>query len=301
MRVLVTGSTGLLGQALVHRLRIDGHAVWTLDRQSRGEQSLAWPLDAGQLAARLPSGLDTIVHLAGAPIATWPWTAAVRAELWASRVERTAGLARALVQLAEREGRAPHLISASAVGIYRCGWPAMDEDGPRESGTFMGRLCQAWEAATQPAREAGASVGFLRTGLVLDPNGGLLAKLLPVWKLGLGGCLGPRDTPWSWIHREDWLDALRFLLEKRLDGPYNLCAPHPLRQEEALRCLGRVLGRRGSLHVPGWLLHLGGQMPREVLLQAPAALPRRLLEAGFHFHHPELEEALKTLLGHPAP
>lgn len=296
LRVLVTGSTGLLGRALCQDLDGRGHEVWTLDRRASGPRSLVWTQDAGSLARLLPAELGAVVHLAGAPIATWPWTSATKQVLWDSRVGSTGRLAQALASLARNDGGRPLLISGSAVGIYPSGWPAVDEDGPVNAESFMGQLCLAWEGATEAARDAGLRVAILRTGLVLDPAGGLLAKLLPVWKAGLGGCLGSRDTPWSWIHREDWLGAVRFILKESLDGPFNLCAPQPLPQAEALRCLGRVLRRPGVCHVPAFLLKLGGEMAREVLLQAPAARPRRLLEAGFTFRHGELEQALIHLL-----
>lgn len=299
MRVLITASTGLLGRALHQDLTLRGHELWTLDRRAASVRGLAWPQTAAELAGLLPGGLDAVVNLAGSPIAQWPWTERVKQELWNSRVGRTALLAEALALRAHREGERPALLSASAIGITRCGWPALPEEGA-VADSFMGRLCRTWENAAEPAREAGLRLCLLRTGLVLDPAGGLLAKLLPVWRLGLGGRLGAADIPWSWIHREDWLGAVNFLLTERLDGPFNLCAPQPLTQAEALATLGRVLKRPAFLHLPGPLLALaGGEMAREVLLQAPAALPRRLLQHGFTHRHPELEAALRQLLLKP--
>jgi hypothetical protein len=297
MRILIAGSTGLLGRALVERLTRRGHELWTLDRQPVAPRGLAWPDSVAALADLLPPGLEGVVNLAGAPILRWPWTRNALAAIRASRVERTRQLAEALARRAAT-GAKPRLLSGSAVGIYRPGWPAVDEAGPAAAHSVVGRLCLEWEAAAQPAREAGLAVAWLRTGLVLDPAGGLLGRLLPVWRLGLGGRVGPPDLPWSWIHREDWLRAVDFILDGALDSPFNLCAPRPLPQSEALAELGRVLGRPGRLPVPSWLIRLaGGAMGRELLLQAPAAQPARLLEKGFTFQHGELGPALADLLG----
>lgn len=295
MRILVTASTGLLGRALTQHLAALGHELWTLDRRAAPTRGLAWPTQARDLAQVLPERLDAVVHLAGSPIAQWPWTARVKAELRASRVRTTQLLAEALALRAAATGEVPVLLSGSAVGCYRCGWPALDETGELAE-SFMGELVQAWEEAALPASEAGLRVLWLRTGLVLDPAGGLLARLLPLFRLGLGGRLGSAELPWSWIHRDDWLGAVHFLLQGTLSGPVNLCAPQPLPQSELVATLGRVLHRPARCHVPAWLLALGGSMAREVLMQAPAVRPRRLLEAGFQFRHPELEAALIQLL-----
>lgn len=302
MRILLSGSTGLLGRALASRLEERGDEVWRLDRQPRGWRSLGWCSSSEELAARLPAGLDAVVQLAGSPLAVWPWNAATRRRILDSRVHSTQLLAEALARTASLEagGPPPHFLSASAIGLYRPGWPAVDESEPADPRRFLGQVCRDWEAATQAAGQAGLPVAWLRTGLVLDPAGGLLGRLLPLWRRGLGARLGPPELPWSWIHVEDWCAAVLWLLEHRLDGPFNLCAPNPVPQQSALDLLSRLTGRRALPAPPTWLLALlGGAMAREILLSASAATPGRLLLSGFTFRHESLEQALAHLLSRP--
>ena len=298
MRVLITGSSGLLGRRLRHRLEQRGDEVWTLDRRAQGGHSLAWLGNSAELEAQLPAGLDAVVHLAGSPIAVWPWTAAARARILESRTIPTCQLAEALAWRAARTGERPRLLSGSAVGLYRPGWPAVDETDPGAAASFLGQVCREWEAAALPAREAGLPLLWLRTGLVLDPAGGLLGRLLPLFRRGLGARLGAADLPWSWIHAEDWVEAVVWLLTAELTGPVNLCAPQPARQQEALGWLAERTGHRLLPGPPDWLVGLaGGRMARELLLESPAVHPARLLEGGFRFKHPQLHAALQDLVG----
>lgn len=296
MRILISGSTGLLGSRLARSLEARGNEVWRLDRRPSGERSLAWPDEADSLDAVLPGGLDAVVNLSGSPIAAWPWTPSTRRLIHDSRIRTTTRLALALAARAAR-GERVQLLAGSAVGGLAPGWPVRGEDAPLDGSGFLAEVVRDWEAAATPAREAGQTVAFLRTGLVLDLAGGLLGRLWPVWKRGLGLRIGSPELPWSWIHAEDWTRAVLHVLDQRLEGPFHLCVPDPLPQREAWSALDRVAGLRSWPGPPDALVGLlGGAMARELLLAAPAARPARLLEAGFTFRHPDLEPALRHLL-----
>ncbi|RMG17861.1 MAG: TIGR01777 family protein [Deltaproteobacteria bacterium] len=293
MRVLVSGASGFIGSALVTALEKDGAEVWRLVRRlpPGGVRALLWdPLGAGPDLSSLPP-VDAVVHLAGAPIAAGRWTRAHKAAIWESRVRGTRHLAAALAALPEPPGV---LISASAVGYYGDrGDEVLTEASPPGEG-FLAELCQAWEAAGQPAREAGIRVVHPRIGLVLGRGGGALARMLPVFRLGLGGPLGSGRQWMSWIHLDDVVAAIRFALaQEALEGPVNLTAPHPVRNRDFTRLLARQLRRPACLPVPAAALRLGyGEMAEALLLAGQRVHPARLAEAGFNWHHPRLEAAL---------
>jgi len=296
VRILISGSTGLLGSRLATTLEARGDEVWRLDRRPSGGRGLAWPGEADDLEAILPADLDAVVNLSGSPIAAWPWTPATRRLIHDSRIRTTTRLARALAARAAR-GERIHFLAGSAVGGLAPGWPARDEGAPLDGSGFLAAVVRDWESAARPAQDAGLAVAFLRTGLVLDAAGGLLGRLWPVWRRGLGLRLGSPELPWSWIHAEDWLRAALHILDRRLEGPFHLCVPDPLPQREAWAALDRVAGRRSWPGPPDALVGLlGGAMARELLLAAPAARPARLQEAGFTFRHVELGPALRQLL-----
>lgn len=296
MRILVSGSTGLLGSRLARALEERGDEVWRLDRRPSGVRSLAWPGEMENLDAVLPEGLEAVVHLAGSPIAAWPWSESTRRLIHDSRILTTHRLAAALATRAAR-GERVHLLAGSAVGGLRPGWPVRDESSPLDGTGYLAAVVRDWEAAAAPARGAGLPVAFLRTGLALDTAGGLLGRLWPVWRRGLGLRLGSPELPWSWIHAEDWLRAVQHILDRGLDGPFHLCVPDPVPQRAAWEALDRVAGRRSWPGPPDALVALlGGAMARELLLSAPAARPGRLLETGFAFRHPDLEPALRQLV-----
>lgn len=296
MRILVSGSTGLLGSRLARALEERGDEVWRLDRRPSGPRGLAWPGETDDLDALLPGGLEAVVHLSGSPIAAWPWSGPTRRLIRESRVQSTRRLAKTLARRAAR-GERVHLLAGSAVGGLRPGGPVRDEAAPLDGTGFLAAVVRDWEAAATPAREAGLPVAFLRTGLALDAAGGLLGRLWPVWRRGLGLRLGSPELPWSWIHVEDWTRAVLHILDRGLDGPFHLCVPDPVPQRAAWEALDRVAGRRSWPGPPDALVALlGGSMARELLLSAPAARPGRLLESGFAFRHPVLEPALRHLL-----
>lgn len=293
MNIAVTGSHGLLAGALSAELKTAAtNTVLAIVRRApRAAREILW--NPGLPAAPL-NGLDAVVHLAGASIAR-RWTPAARREIVESRVDRTRALCVALAAL-PRPPRA--LLSASAIGIYgNRGDEPLDESAPVGLG-FLAELARDWEAACRPAEEAGIRVVHLRFGVVLSPRGGALARMLPLFRLGLGGPLGNGRQYFSWIHVADAARAMRHLLERPdLAGPFNLTAPTPVPNRVFARTLGRALRRPALWPAPAFALRLAfGTMADEALLGGARVLPRRLLESGFAFRHDPLPAALADLL-----
>ena len=298
MRILVTGSTGLVGSALVPFLSASGHAVIRLVRSEvpPGDAAARWDPEAGTLDPAALEGLDAVVHLAGEDIAGGSWTAAKKARIRGSRVEGTALLARTLASL-DRPPAA--LACASAIGYYGDrGDDALTEESPPGAG-FLASVCRDWEAAATPAVEAGIRVVHLRFGVVLSAAGGALAKMLGPFRMGMGGPIGSGRQYVSWIAMDDVLEAIDHLLShSTLHGPVNVASPKPVTQLEFARTLGRVLGRPTVLAVPAFGMRLMfGEMATEVLLASQRLEPARLLSSGYEFRYPDLEPALRHLVG----
>ena len=299
----VTGASGFLGRSLAAFLAARGDRVTRFVRGRRaGTGEIAWDPLAGQLDECALEPLDGIVHLSGAGIADERWTLERRRLLVDSRVRSTATLARALAACAKRGARPRVLVSASAVGWYgdRGDEPLDERSGPGRG--FLAELAQAWEAAAAPARDAGVRVAHPRTGLVLSPDGGVLAKLLLPFRLGAGGPLGDGRAWWSWIALSDWLDAVGFALEApALAGAFNAVAPEPVRQGDFARTLGRALHRPAFMPAPALALRaiMGRGRADEMLLASQRALPHALTAAGFRFREPELARLLARLLAPP--
>lgn len=298
MRILVTGSTGLVGSALVLFLSASGHAVIRLVRSEvpPGGAAARWDPEAGMLDPAALEGLDAVVHLAGEDIAGGSWTAAKKARIRGSRVEGTALLARTLASL-DRPPAA--LACASAIGYYGDrGDETLTEESSPGSG-FLASVCRDWEAAATPAVEAGIRVLHLRFGVVLSAAGGALAKMLGPFRMGMGGPIGSGRQYVSWIAMDDVLEAINHLLSNpTLHGPVNVASPKPVTQLEFARTLGRVLGRPTVLAVPAFGMRLMfGEMATEVLLASQRLEPARLLSSGYEFRYPDLEPALRHLVG----
>jgi len=305
MRIAVTGSSGLVGRALVAVLRGRGDEVFCVSRS--GGSELRWSPDGDvQLEPADGGGLDAVVHLAGAPIAGKRWTAAYKRELEDSRVAGTRALVRGLGRL----GRAPRvLVSASAVAVYGsdCGDAVQSEDcvpeaalAARTGCDFLTGLATGWEREAFGARAAGVErVVTMRIGIVLAPDGGALERLVPVFRLGLGGRLGKGSQWMSWIALGDLVRALVFALdEAALDGPVNAVAPEPVTNAEFTRGLAAELGRLAFAHVPGFALRaLVGEFAGAALLVSHRVAPTRLLAAGFEFGSAELRAGLAAELG----
>lgn len=297
MRILVSGSTGLIGSGLVSELSAAGHEVVRLVRgdPAEREREIRWDPAAGQIDRESLNGLDAAVHLAGENIAAGRWTAAQKARIRDSRVNGTRLLCEAL---AECEDRPRVLVCASAIGYYGDrGDEVLDETSPSGEG-FLAEVCRQWEAAADPAREKGIRVVHLRTGVVLSGEGGALQKMLTPFKLGVGGVVGSGTQYWSWVARDDVAGAIHHAItHEELSGPVNATAPHPVTNREFTKTLGRVLHRPTIFPMPAFAAKLMlGEMADELLLASTRVLPRRLQDSGFEFRHPELEEALRHAL-----
>ncbi len=295
MRVLVSGSSGFIGSRLVARLRAAGHDVVRLVRTApaAGEPAILWQPASGRLDPAALSGVDAAVNLAGENLMAGRWSAERKTAIRDSRVLTTRLLASAL---ADAEPRPRVLINASAVGIYGdCGAEPLDETSPAADRGFLAGVCRDWEAATEPAARAGVRVVLARFGVVLDPSGGALAKMLPLFRGGMGGPVGGGRQYVSWIALDDLAAALEFFLARGdLAGPFNLVAPNPLTQAEFAVDLGRALRRPAVVHTPAFAVKLAlGEVAGETVLAGARVFPRRLLEAGFEFRAPDLETAFE--------
>lgn len=294
MEVVLAGASGLIGSALADSLRADGHRVKTLLRRpASGPDVDSWDPAAGRLDPGFLAGTDAIVCLSGVGVGDHRWTDEYKREIRASRVDSVGTIARHLAEY----GGPRVLVAASAVGYYgNTGDVEVDEDSPAGD-TFLAGVCREWEAAADPAREAGVRVVHLRSGLVLAKDGGLLKRLGLLVKAGVGGKLGDGRQFMPWISITDEVRAIRFLLDSGLAGPVNLTGPAPARNAEFTKTLGRVLHRPTAFRVPGVAARaVLGEFAQEVLT-GQRAVPRRLLDSGFEFRHPDLESALRAELG----
>ena len=297
MRILVTGSTGLIGSVLVPILTAGGHSVVRLVRAPPrpGEAEIPWDPTAGRIDAAGLEGLDAVVHLAGENIAAGRWTAVRKARIRDSRVQGTRLLAGTLARLS----RPPRvLVCASAIGYYGArGEEVLREDSPPGQG-FLADLCREWEAASESAAQAGIRVVRLRTGIVLTPRGGALKQMLLPFRLGVGGKIGSGKQYLSWIALDDLLGAfLHALTTESLQGAVNAVAPHPVTNLEFTKTLGRALKRPTVFPVPAFAARLVlGEMADELLLASQRVHPRRLLDSGFRFTLPTLDSALRRAL-----
>jgi uncharacterized protein len=294
MRIVIGGASGYLGRPLVQRLRESGHEVVRLvRREPAAPDEVAWRPNQEALDPAVVDGADAAINLAGVGVGDHRWNEEYKRLIRASRINSTETLARA-VAAAQRPPRV--LLNASAVGYYGdTGDGEVDEAAKPGSGYFP-EVCQAWEAATAPAEEAGIRVAHLRTGLVLGPGGGLLGPMLPMFRLGLGGRLGNGRQWMPWISLADTLAATEFLLTADVTGAVNLTGPAPVRNRDFARTLGRVLRRPAVLPVPALALRLViGEFGRETVASL-RVLPAVLAGSGYRFEHPDLEAALRWAL-----
>jgi uncharacterized protein (TIGR01777 family) len=299
MDVVVTGASGTIGTALVARLTADGHRVRRLVRRVPARPGeVAWDPAAGTIDAAGLAGVGAAVHLAGEGIAERRWTPAQKRRILESRTLGTGLLATTLAGL---DPRPAVLLSGSAIGFYGDGGDAVrTEESPRGAG-FAADVVVAWEAAAAPAVEAGIRTAFLRTGIVQATTGGALAKLLPLFRLGLGGRIGSGRQWWPWIGVDDEVGAIVHLLGADVEGPVNLVSPEPVTNAEYTRTLARVLHRPAVLPVPllAPALLLGRELATSLLGDSIRVEPARLLASGYDFRQPHLEGALRALLDRP--
>ncbi len=295
MRIVVSGASGLIGSALVPALREAGHEVVRLVRHPpAGPDEIEWNPATGSVDTAALMGVEAAVNLNGADIGR-RWTAERRKEILASRIDSTRGLSTTLATL---DPRPSVLVCAGGVGIY--GYDRGDEILTEESrlGTgFLAEVGSAWEAAADPAREAGIRVVSFRQGLVLAEAGGVLARLRPFFGLGLGGRVGNGRQWWPWIAVDDLVAGYRFVLDHGIAGPVNLTSPNPVTNTQFTKALGNALRRPTVFPVPSAGAKLVfGEMAQEALLGGQRALPARLLDEGFTFRFAELPTALSHVL-----
>ncbi len=295
MKIAIVGGSGFLGTQLSSLLMAQGHAVSIVSRRKRSESDIRWDPDAGEIELARLEGLDAVIHLAGENLTSGRWSEERKKRLWSSRVDATQFIVDALHQL---EAPPEVLLSGSGIGIYGSDAERVFSEASSRGDGFLAELCEAWEAAALRAESAKTRVCLLRTGVVLDPRGGALAKMLPAFRCGLGGPLGNGKQWFPWISLEDWMGAVNFLLfERRAHGPINLVAPEGLRQKEFARILGKALGRPAFLPAPRFALSaLLGEMADEALLSSIRAEPSRLDELGFDFVLPRLGELFDRVL-----
>jgi uncharacterized protein (TIGR01777 family) len=296
VKIAITGSSGLIGSALVPALRNDGHTVLRLvRREPAGADEARWNPARRELDPAVLADVDAVVNLAGVGIGDKRWTAGRKREVLDSRVDATTTVSEALAA-AGRRTRA--LLSASAIGWYGdTGDTAVDESAPSGAG-FLADVCRQWEASTAAAERAGIRVAHLRTGLVCG-RGGLLGKLVPLTKLGVMGPLGSGRQYWSWISLTDEIDAIRHVLaHDTIAGPVNLTGPDPLTNRDFTRVLGRVLHRPTVLPVPRIALRLVvGEFADEGIIAGQRVLPTVLQDSGYRFRHDTAEKALRWATG----
>ena len=294
MRIVVAGSSGLIGTALVSHLRAAGHEVLRLvRRQPAAPDERGWDPPAGRLDAGALDGVDAVVNLNGVGVADRPWSGARRQAIRDSRNVPTDVLARAVA-----EHGVATLVSQSATGFYGDGGGvALDESAPSGQG-FLADVVRDWEAAAEPARDAGARVVHPRTGLVLSPSGGLLGPLKLLFGFAVGGRLGPGTQYMPWVSLDDEVGAIRFLLENgSVDGPVNIVGPTPATNAEFTAALAKALHRPAALAVPAAVIRtVGGSMGEEMLLFDQRVVPAKLEAAGYSFRHRTLDEALAAAL-----
>ncbi len=298
MKILVSGTTGLIGTALVPFLTTGGHSVVRLIRsQPRpGQAAVHWDTAAGSIDSSALEGLDAVVHLAGENIAARRWTPAQKARIRDSRVQGTRLLAQSLARLQQPP---KVMVCASAIGFYGDrGTEVLTEESAPGSG-FLTDTCLAWEAAAQPASGKGVRVVNLRLGVVLSPGGGALAKMLFPFRLGVGGKIGSGRQYMSWIGIDDVVGVIHYALTTdELRGPINAVAPNPVTNREFTKTMGRVLSRPTIFPMPAFAARMAfGEMADELLLASTRVKPARLQNSGYYFRHPQLEGALRHLLG----
>jgi uncharacterized protein (TIGR01777 family) len=295
MDVLISGATGLIGSDLIPALEAKGHTVRRLTRHPRQEGDIRWDLDAGTIDGDL-SGTDAVVHLAGESIAEGRWTEEKKRRILESRQKGTRLLAKKVAELSEPPSV---MVSVSATGYYGNRGNELLTEESEPGDLFLSKVCREWEAAAEPAREAGVRVVHPRFGIVLTTEGGALGTTLPIFKLGGGGKIGSGRQYWSWVSLDDVIGAIVHALETDdLSGPVNVVTPDPPTNAEYTRVLGKVLNRPTFFTVPAPAARVMlGEIADELLLASARVEPVRLQEAGYSFRHPELEGALRLLLG----
>ena len=295
MKIVISGASGLIGTQLVAKLSSSGHEVVRLVRRSPRSGEIQWNPKSGTLDAAALEGADAIIHLSGAGIGDKRWSDGYRKEILDSRTATTALLAKTMASLSRKPSV---FLSGSAIGIYG----ARNDEQLTEVSThgtgFLAEVCEQWEAAAKPAVDAGIRTVYLRTGIVLSPKGGALKKLLPLFKLGVGGKFGNGKQWQSWISIDDEIGAIEYLLTANVSGAVNLTAPNPVTNAEFTKVLASVLKRPAIVPVPTFApkILLGGELADALLFTGQRVIPAALNASGYVFKHTTLESALRSLL-----
>jgi hypothetical protein len=295
MKIVISGASGLIGTQLVAKLSNSGHEVVRLVRRSPKSGEIQWNPKLGTLDAAALEGVDAVIHLSGAGIGDKRWTDGYRKEILDSRTATTALLAKTMASLSRKPSV---FLSGSAIGIYG----ARNDEQLTEVSThgtgFLAEVCEQWEAAAQPAVDAGIRTVYLRTGIVLSPKGGALKKLLPLFKLGVGGKFGNGKQWQSWISIDDEIGAIEHLLTANVSGAVNLTAPNPVTNAEFTKVLASVLKRPAIVPVPTFApkILLGGELADALLFTGQRVIPAALNASGYNFKHTTLESAFRSLL-----
>jgi uncharacterized protein (TIGR01777 family) len=295
MKIVISGSSGLIGTQLVAKLSNSGHEVVRLVRRSPKAGEIQWNPRSGTLDVSALEGVDAVIHLSGAGIGDKRWSDGYRKEILDSRTDTTALLAKTIASLSRKPSV---FLSGSAIGIYG----ARNDEQLTEVSThgtgFLAEVCEQWEAAAKPAVDAGVRTVYLRTGIVLSPKGGALKKLLPLFKLGVGGKFGNGKQWQSWISIDDEIGAIEYLLTANVSGAVNLTAPNPVTNAEFTKVLASVLKRPAIVPVPTFApkILLGGELADALLFTGQRVIPAALNASGYSFKHTTLESALRSLL-----
>jgi uncharacterized protein (TIGR01777 family) len=295
MKIVISGASGLIGTQLVAKLSTSGHEVVRLVRRSPKAGEIQWNPKSGTLDASALEGVDAVIHLSGAGIGDKRWSDGYRKEILDSRTDTTALLAKTIASLSRKPSV---FLSGSAIGIYG----ARNDEQLTEVSThgtgFLAEVCEQWEAAAKPAVDAGVRTVYLRTGIVLSPKGGALKKLLPLFKLGVGGKFGNGKQWQSWISIDDEIGAIEYLLTANVSGAVNLTAPNPVTNAEFTKVLASVLKRPAIVPVPTFApkILLGGELADALLFTGQRVIPAALNASGYSFKHTTLESALRSLL-----
>jgi hypothetical protein len=296
MKVLIAGASGLIGSALTPVLKADGCEVTRLVRSSAKPGEIEWHPNQDEMDPARLEGFDAVINLAGENVAGARWTDDQKKKIHDSRVNGTHLLSEAMAKLSKK----PRVfLCASATGFYGDRDDEVLDEHSDSGGGFLAGVCREWEMATEPAAAAGVRVVNLRFGVVLSKNGGMLAKLLTPFKMGMGGKVGSGKQFISWVAIDDAVEAIKLVLhDETFRGPVNVVSPNPVSNEVFTKTLGHVLSRPTALAMPAFAARLAfGEMADEMLLASQVVVPKRLNDAGFEFKYPELEPALQKYVG----
>lgn len=296
MKVLIAGASGLVGSALIPELEAEGDTITRLVRTSPGAGELEWHPNNDQINPAAVEGFDAIINLAGENIAGGRWTDELKKKIHDSRIYSTHLLSETIAKLKQKP---KVFLCASATGIYGDRGEEILDEQSDSGGGFLAGLCREWEQATEPASAAGVRTVNLRFGPILAREGGMLAKLLTPFKMGMGGKVGSGRQFVSWVAIEDAISAIKLALHSEaIRGPLNIVSPNPVTNEIFTKTLGHVLGRPTALAMPAFAVRLAfGEMADEMLLASQKVMPKKLNDLGYEFQQPELEGALKKHLG----